>query len=74
MDLVAIYDWVPVFMRRHKRNEPHHLAVVLHQEVLEVQQLHLFLLGRWLPALHGLLVVLGAAELDQAEARIEVSV
>ena len=74
MDLVAINDPVSVLVGRHKRHESFDLAGVFYQEVFQVQQPHLFLLGRRLPARCRALVLLGAGDLDQPEARLEVRV
>lgn len=74
MDLVAIYHRISILVRRHERHETLGFAAALCQEVLQVKQLHLFLLFRGFPARLRVLVIRRAGELDQPKASLEVGI
>lgn len=72
MDLVAIYHRVIVLVSRHERDKSLDLIIPLDEEVLEVEELHLFLLRSWFPAIFGFLIVCGTCCGDKIETSFKV--
>ena len=74
MNLVAVDYWIAVLTCWHEGYESFDLVPMLYHEVFQIKQLHLFLFLTWVPAGGRLLVILGACELDQIKAGVEVCI
>ena len=72
MNLVAVDHRIIVLVCWHKRDEPLGLAITFDQEILEIQELHLFALRTSIPTTFGLFIIIDAGQLDEPEARLEL--
>jgi len=75
MDLVAVDYRLAVLVRRHHGRESTYLPnAVLDEDVPQVRQPHLLLLGRWMPPDRGAAIVIAARLFHQVKAGIQLLV